>query len=1109
MQKHDIIDNRNEKLVDHINRILETTERAHFAVGYFFLSGFSAIKDKLRDLKELRLVIGNVTNRKTLEQLTEGYKRLEMVEEAVRRMRFIGPTDVKNIEGKTAENLRESIALTEQTDENEEVIVTLARLIEEKRLKVRVYTKGRLHAKAYIFDYGTVYDKSGKPLGREEKGIAIVGSSNLTLAGVTDNTELNVLVQGNENHEALMRWFEELWGESQDFNGELMHELKESWAMACVRPYDIYMKTLYHLVKDRIEGTERGDILWDDEIVRKLTDFQKVAVRQLIQMIKDYNGAFAADVVGVGKSFVGAAVLKYFGRAHGLRGLVICPKSLESMWERYNEEYHLNAKVLPMSLLRESDRTDELLNLYRERDFVLIDESHNFRYHTTQRYEKLEAFLRGGKKCCFLTATPRNKTAWDVYHQIKLFHPDDKTDLPIDPPDLNRYFKMIEKGERRLQDLLPSILVRRTRNHIIRWYGYDANTNEKVDPSRYKPYVDGRKRAYILVGGEKKFFPKRELETIEYSIEAVYQGLYQQIRSYLGRPREKSHKTDEKELTYARYGLWNYVKKEKQKEKPYSQLNTAGANLRGLIRVMLFKRFESSVYAFRETIKRLIKIHKLFAESLQKGIVPAGDEAQALLYESDNLEEKDLFDALSNASSKYKIEDFEAERLKQDISKDLDLLREIYSLVCEERIPPEQDAKLGTLKRWLQEEPLIKGKKLIFTQFADTAKYLYENLNPNGSRGDIEVIYGDERRSIDRIVGRFAPKSNPEYKFKKGETEIETLIATDVLAEGLNLQDCDKVVNYDLHWNPVRLIQRFGRIDRIGTEYDVVWGFNFLPETELEKNLGLREKLRNRIQEIHDTIGEDAAVLDKSEQLNEEAMYAIYEKKGGQLPLFDEEEESIDIGEAEEILRQLRHDDIAEYERIANLRDGIRTAMPSSEKGTYVFCEAGAYKKLFLVDSNGQTVTTDTSTILGKIKCSETLKGLPVPKDHNKVVMRVKRLFDEEVKHIRAERRQKSLGKAQRYVLKELRLAFDATEDKDFKARINLLEEVFLRSSLPDAVIRKELNPIRRNGLSGEQLIKELQEIYYQYNLKRILDRKEPEEEEEAVPKIVCSESLV
>src|SRR5208282_6388504 len=212
---------------------------------------------------------------------------------------------------------------------------------------------------------------------------------------------------------------------------------------------------------------------------------------------------------------------------------------------------------------------------------------------------------------------------------------------------------------------------------------------------------------------------------------------------------------------------------------------------------------------------------------------------------------------------------------------------------------------------------------------------------PGGKRDDVEVIYSGDKSKA-RVVGRFAPKANPEYRFQAVESELTTVVATDVLAEGLNLQDCDNIINYDLHWNPVRLIQRFGRIDRIGSDHDVVHGFNFLPETELDRHLDLKGKLHRRIQEIHDTIGEDSEILDRTEKLNEEAMYAIYEQKNGaQLSLFeDEEDEFLDLNEAEEILRQLRKENPAEYQRIADLRDGIRAAKTSTAKGQFVFCEA-------------------------------------------------------------------------------------------------------------------------------------------------------------------------
>ncbi len=1111
MPIHDIIDNRNEKLVDHIKSILSSTDRARFAVGYFFLSGLTSIAERLATVKELKLLIGNTTNRETLEQLAEGYQRLEMVVDAVEAQSFPKRMDTKRMATETAENLRTSVELMDQTDEAETLVKVMVRMIEEKRLKVRVYTKGRMHAKAYIFDYGDVFDLFGKKLDRHEEGIAIVGSSNLTLAGVTHNTELNVMVQGNSNHAELVRWFDDLWEESQDFDETLMDEMKQSWAIIPARPYDIYMKTLYALVKDRLEGEDDKDVLWDDEITKRLADFQKVAVRQAVQMIRDYGGAFVADVVGLGKSYIGAAIVKHFERTDHARPLIVCPAPLVDMWERYNEVYQLNARVLSTGYLREDSQgvanylQDDVK--YRDRDFVLIDESHNFRYPDTQRYKVVQSFLSTGRRCCFLTATPRNKSAWDVYFQIKLFHQDDKTDLPVIPPDLKEYFKLVEKGDKKLPDLLSNILVRRTRDHILRWYGIDSVTHQPIDPSRFKEYVDGNRRAYVMVAGRHQFFPRRELETIEYSIEDTYRGLYQELRGYLGKARKAiPDKPPAGELTYARYGLWHYVVKDKQRQEPYASLHRAGGNLRGLTRVLMFKRFESSVYAFQETVRRLLLIHERFHEAVEQGIVPAGDDAQAILYEPNLDEEQDLVDALRQVSGKYPAKDFDLDKLHQHIEHDIGLLKKMLYLV--KPITPAEDAKLQTLEKRLATPPLKDGKRLIFTQYADTARYLFENLNPGAIRDDIEVIYSGDKSKA-RVVGRFAPKANPEYRFEAGESELNTVVATDVLAEGLNLQDCDKIINYDLHWNPVRLIQRFGRIDRIGSEHDVVYGFNFLPETGIERNLGLQQKLHHRIQEIHDTIGEDSAILDSTEQLNEEAMYAIYEKKGGQLGLFeDEEQEALDLNEAEEIMRQLRKENPAEYQRIAELRDGIRAAKLADVSQLYVFCQAGRYQQLFLVDEKGDVVSRDIPRVLGVVKCGPAVPGQPLPTTHNSAVMRVMHHFTEEVKHRQAEREHTlSLTHGQRYVLRELRVLFGAAADEDAKGQINILEKAF-RGPVTTA-INRELNLLRRNSVTGQDLLKNLARIFHQHNMRDWIDRRALQLEEMPTPRIICSEALI
>lgn len=1096
MSTHDIIDSRSEKLTDNINAILKSAERCKFAVGYFFLSGFEVVQKYLKDLKEIKLLIGNTTNRSTLEQLFEGYKRLELVQEAEKHMRFVKRGKEKQIQEETAQNIKESMELMDQTDEAEELISTLAKLIEEKRLKVRVYTKGRLHAKAYIFDYKNIPD---------QKGVAIIGSSNLTLAGLEHSTELNVKVYGNNNHEALTKWFNDLWNESKEFDEALIREMKQSWAIHTVSPYDIYIKTLYNLVKDRLEGDGK-EVIWEREMPA-LADFQKVAVRQAIQIIKDNGACFVADVVGLGKTYIGTALLKHFSLVYGNRSLIICPPTLIDMWERFNERYHLNARILSMGMLKvdENDKSKNILLddfKYKERDIVLIDESHNFRYSDTQRYQILQPYLQI-RKAIFLTATPRNKSAWDIYNQIKLFHPEDKTDLPIDPPDLRQYFKDIENGKKVLPDLLRHLLIRRTRTHLLKW-GY--------------AHKDKKGRCYIIIkdhGMEiPKYFPKREKPfTLEYSIERTYKGLYNQIRNIIGKPRKFDtfylSKLPEDELTYARYGLWNYVKKHKKGKPPYTDLHRAGRNLRGLIRVMLFKRFESSVYAFRESIKRMIILNERFLASVNKGIIPAGEEAEYLIYEFDQYDESQLINELRKIRRKYEPQDFEINRLKEDLKKDISLYKKLYGLVKDinaNNKDPEQDDKLSVLIQRLKDDEKLKNKVLIFTQYAETAKYLYSNLNQKGKSDIVAIDSTHKNRSS--IVNRFSPKAN-EYTLKKGEKEIKLLISTDILAEGLNLQDCDIIINYDLHWNPVRLIQRIGRIDRIGSENERVYSYNFLPETELDKNLGLHEKLRYRIQEIHDTIGEDAEILDKTEQLNEEAMYAIYEGDQEKIDKYEEEEDLISITEAEELIRDLQLNNPEYFNYIVNLRDGVRSCMETkTEKGKYIFCQAGNFQQLFLVDEKGKIKSRDIPQILSAIKCDERTDIKKLPKDHNKITMKVKKLFEEEVKMREAEKEHTiRLRQAQRYIIRELRFQFSKTDDEEEKEKINLLEKTFRCNLYPS--VMKEINLIRRLSITGEDLIKRLSDIYFQYNLKSLLDAQIKDEKQQIVPRFICSESLV
>ncbi|NLD42247.1 MAG: helicase, partial [Chloroflexi bacterium] len=637
--------------LDRIRTILPSTAQARFAVGYFFLSGFEALADVLDDVQELRLLIGNTTNRQTIEQIAEGCHSLAEAQREAEGLQYRRADLAARMARDTAAGLADSAALMDQSDQAERLVAVLADLIAAGRVHVRIYTRGRLHAKAYICTYGPAYSATGQPLPPPTAGIGVVGSSNLSLAGITSNTELNVVVHGDANHAALVSWFDDLWEEAEPFDEHLMTVLGGSWARAAVTPYEVYLKTLYELVRERLEASEGDSALWSEDISDALAEFQQSAVQQAIGMIDTYGGCFVADVVGLGKSYIGAAVLKHYVIDSRAQPLIICPAPLTRMWEGFSARYNLNARVLSMGYLREhEDSGDQWLRdhpVYGHCDLVLVDESHNFRSRESQRYRVLQTYLGANdRRAVFLTATPRNTSAMDIYSQIKLFHQQDLTHLPIDPPDLRAFFDLVEGGQRRLPDLLGHILIRRRRRDILRQYGYDAETDERLDPAQWDQYQSGARRAYVKVGGRKQFFPKRVLHTIRYSIEDTYSGLYDDIRQRLSGPPAGGRAASDGCLRYARYGLGCYVLRPHRREQRYSELRRAGQNLSGLLRVMLFKRFESSVEAFRATVRRMLGTHEAFLAALQQGIVPAGDDAERLLGEAEQMDEASLYEAL-------------------------------------------------------------------------------------------------------------------------------------------------------------------------------------------------------------------------------------------------------------------------------------------------------------------------------------------------------------------------------------------------------------------------------------------------------------------------------
>jgi len=1057
----DIIDNRTLNLKDEILSKLDGSEKIKFAVGYLYLSGFYQIADKLENLQEAKLLIGSNINRDLMEALAESVNGDEELQEVYDSDQYQRPVDRDKVKNNVQERVTANLQALPHNHKRQWEIRKLVKLVTEKKVKVKVYTRHPLHAKAYIFKY-----KQDIASAAASEGIGVIGSSNLTISGFYHNTELNTYVRGQKNYEEMNDWFDRLWEEAVPFEETLKEMFEESWALKTINPYDIFILTLYHLSKASIERQTEQIWFWEnkeymDRLVSKfknmkdLYPFQKVAIMQGYQWVNKYNGVFISDVVGLGKTYIGSGILRQLHR----RALIVSPPGLIGMWTEFMEKFEIDAKIISRGLLYNGvyNKKSQLYQ-YRDREVVLIDESHHFRNDSTKMYRELQPFL-AGKKVILMTATPQNTSVWNIYNQIKLFNQTEENIFPnrYEEPHLRNLFKKVEKEEYKLPDLLKHIVIRRTRKHIHKFYSDD---NFSID------------------------FPKRQLQTVRYDINETYQNLYDTIRKML------------QKLCYARYDLWKYVKTDKKEIEPYVQLKKVTGTLRIFHKIRLFKRLESSIFAFRESVKNLYDIHIKFLTIIEKkNLVPAGEAIQDRIY---RYELDEIWDKIEELTADYLSEDFNIEKLVGDLKKDIKVLGEIKEHLS--RIPENSDSKYDVLLGLIEDLKKEKHQEkiLIFSEYADTVTYLYKRLK--NSYRNIALIHGGTEGN-DKKIKAFAPKAN-DYE---GKDVINLMIASDVLSEGHNLQDCSTVINYDLHWNPVRLIQRAGRVDRIGTVADSIWIENFLPVEEVEKEINLQKTLKRRITEIHEHIGEDERILSEEETLNENALYAIYDQTDIDT-LEQEDEKDFTLEEAEIIIRNLMCDKPEYMALLEKMQLGMRSSKRSKlYNGNYAFFRSGDFVRLLIKQPNG-VIEEDFEKVLGELRCEPgEIEVWTLPsqdEEYFEDVIEMKHYF---VNIISKENQINRIEPEVRKAVKRIRMMARGRMDQEiFQKNAEKILGV-LNVYFPHHLIA-ELKRISKAEKNDDYWFEELLNIYSKEELSQII---EPEESEIRKPiEFICGEIL-
>ena len=1066
-----VIDNKKIILEDQLVHILPDTKKASIAVGYFFISGFSSIVDYFEKINnspdknhKVRILMSPTTDQRTAEALIESNEHLQSIEKKISQNGYPSQDNINEKISDTNTKVKQSLEYMPQTDSDQDVVSKLLSMVKNKKLQVRVYIKEKLHAKAYIFEL----DNNQLP------AIAIVGSSNMSISGIREHSELNLKTREPSDAVKLLEWFDEHWSESEPFTKELADIMTNSWAGKKRQSIDVYHKALAHEFKHKFDQKTELEIIKVNTM--KLFDFQKDAVIDSISSLEKYGGIIVADVVGLGKSYIGSTILKYLQERDKTNALIICPPHLILMWEEYSDANNINAKIISRGKL---GRDNFSLDKYSNCNLVLIDESHNFRNTNTKSYNMLESFMiKNNPKVIMLTATPLSNDLLDIKHQLKLFPNGNETSIPpADEVGLDAFFKRFSKekldiNKEEFRDFLQHVMIRRTRKYIIENYA-DRDENDKP---------------YITVNEKRQYFPKRDMSNPEqYDIDKVYIGKYDSIEQLLGN----------KSLKLARYVPGKYLLPEYQNDEKYVDLFKSSISLEGLIRTSLLKRMESSVAAFASSIEHYKLGCERFIEYLREGKMPIGKEFSKEIYDTiiDISEgEEDIDFKMPDIISKYDIKAFDIDQLQEDIINDIAKFNEIESRIPKNK--EKDDDKLHKLKELIQTN--INKKILVFTESKVTADYIGSYIKKEIKElSDKMAIVSSSSEKKMNIVKRFDPEHNPGKE--SVDNPISLLISTDVLAEGVNLQTGQMVINYDFHWNPTKLIQRVGRIDRIGSNHEKIEIINFLPNPQLEKSLNLKKIVESKIGKIHDIIGMGNPILTNTEQVNTDAMYAVYDERNDDI-LDTDDILSFQASKFETDVRQIRN--TGKWQDIESLPYGIRSTV--GNRKLLISCEAinpngTAFRRYYEVGSDLNAKKTTAGIVLSKIKEYTNTESKDDANDYNKRIKAAWEQFILDMNHVKI-RQPKPRSYQKWFSTKLIEISQrNPHREKDISRLVKFSRHPILDRTLDTKM--KNLYKSAQKGVGDMKFLEELELIHDEH----IDDIKETRREEITKPKILYS----
>ena len=864
-------------------------------VGYFRTSGFFKLYPAMENVEKIRILVGLNVDRFTV-------KILDRAKEDVKYTSFTRK-EGREIYEQSIETEFENSATTSEVEKGVKIFIDW---LKSGKLEMRLYTEAPIHAKVYIMrkDPVKVPDMFGS---------VITGSSNFSEAGLINNLEFNVELKDAADVKFALDRFEALWKKGEDIRETYIETVQNrTWMRDDITPYQLYLKTLYEFFKEEINADkENFQTLLPEGYMR--LQYQMDAVTQARQKIEAYGGVFISDVVGLGKTYICAMLANAFNR--NTYKLFICPPVLVDYWRSVLQEFDV-ARYDVESL----GKLDKIIQKGTDKySYVFIDEAHRFRNSDTNSFTLLHQICRG-KKVVLISATPINNYTSDIENQLYLFQ--SKQSGTINGikniegffRGLNGKLNKFQKGTPEYMDqlrensevirdkLLREVMIRRTRSEIEEYYAEDLKNQGLTFPKAGSP------------------------EKIIYTFDEATDEAFNETIAAI------------KEFRYSRYTPLLYLKDKKK----YAQMLAAQRNMGGFMKGILVKRLESSFHAFRMTLSRFIESYEKFISMAEKGTVYISKKVDVYDLLDDGNIEKLLYLIEQQDVMKFKTNEFEArfmKELRQDLAQ-LKYLQDLWNMV-------EGDPKLEEFKKNLRSNRIMRGKKIIvFTESRETAEYLNENLK-DIYEDSVIFFSGQSSQALKvEIEDSFNPKNR-----SKDNDKYDMLITTDVLAEGINLHRANVLVNYDLPWNPTRIMQRVGRINRVGTEFDRIYVFNFFPTAQSEKQLPLEERILEKLQAFHDTLGEDYKYLSDEEEVSPKKLFSDLNRD------MDDDEESTNPELAYlAIIRQIRDNDPTLFSQIKRLPKKAKAGKYNTEvsKNTTVgFIRKGALKTFF--QTNGST----------------------------------------------------------------------------------------------------------------------------------------------------------